>query len=73
MLEARHTDVQGQPVILMLGHFSNKGNAHNTDNHHLPHLDTSSLSDGSLNMQNVDTVFTVSHLTSQTDPRYKLD
>lgn len=73
MLETRYTDVKGQAVVPMLGHFFQKKEMHATDNHHLPHLDTSSCSDGSLNMQNVQTVFTVSCVTSQTDPRYKLD
>ena len=44
-----------------------------TDNHRLLHLDTSGVSAGSLNVQKMDTVFSVSCVTSQTHLRYKLD
>ncbi len=43
------------------------------DNHHLQHLDTSGFSAGSLNKQNVETVFTVSWVTSWTRSQIQLD
>lgn len=55
------------------GPFLQQKEMHLTDNHHSPHLETSSLSAGSLYMQNVDTEFNVSCVTPQTGPRYRLD